>query len=141
MPNDAVPFETRAPDFSCHPVAANIGSREILEFLATIYIAAGDRGSLAVREVEGRRQNRRRAPFAFRTNRLPSLHDRPTVIPASSNTVDHLPGFPANIANPQITCGPIKAHTPRIAQAVGPDFGPRPRRVHERIVGWHRVRL
>src|SRR5438552_8269622 len=103
MPEDVIiPVEARAPDLARHPVAANIGADQLLEALAAVNVAAGDGGALAVREGEGRRENRGRAALAVRSYRLRALHYRPAVVAAAAHVVDHLPQLPADIADPQV---------------------------------------
>src|SRR4029453_14925005 len=87
------------------------------------------------------RQDRGGPAPARRPPRLPALHDRPAVVAAALNAVDHLPQLPADVADPQVAGDAVEAHAPGIAEAVGPDLGPRSGGLEEWIVGRDRVGL
>ena len=57
-----------------------------------------------------------------------AFHDAPAVIAAALDQLDHFPEILADIADPGLAGVGIEAEPPRIAKAVGPDFGPRARR-------------
>ena len=128
------PSKLRGPELARHPVAADVGAGEVLEALAAVDVAAGDGGGLGVREGEGRRQDRRRAALALGLDRLRAFHDRPAVVAALLDAVDHLPQLPADVADPQVAGRAVEAHPPGVAEAVGPDLRPGVRRLDERVV-------
>ena len=100
--DDFVAVEAGGPDAARFPVAADVGALQFREPLAAVDVAAGDAGRLGVREGEIRRQDRRRAALAFGMNRLRAFDDAPAVVAALLDPVDHLPQFPADIADPQV---------------------------------------
>src|ERR1019366_8823875 len=120
VPNDFVAVEAGAPDFARHPVAAQVDAGEFLQTFATVDIPAGDGGRLGVGKVQGRGDDRRGAAFAFGAHRLRAFHDRPAIVAAFLDAIDHLPLLPADIADPEIAGRAIEAHAPGIAEAIGP---------------------
>ena len=88
-----------------------------------------------------RRQNRRRTRLAVRFYRLRAFHNAPAIVAAPFDAINHFPQLPTDICQPQRAGLPIETHPPRVAEAVGPDFGTRAGRVHERIVGRYAVGL
>src|SRR5688572_11636183 len=72
---------------------------------------------------------------AIGSDGLPSaFHDAPAIFPASFNPVHHFPQLPPDVRRPQSSRYRVKAHSPRIAKTVCPDFGPCIRCTHEWIV-------
>src|SRR5262249_21566232 len=140
-PGDLVLIKARPPQLARYPVAADIGADQVLELLAVVDVAAGDGRRLGVRKAQRRRQNRRRPAPAFGANLLRPFHDRPAVVAAALDAVNHLPQLPADVADPEIAGGRVDAHAPGVAEPVSPDLRPGPRRFHKWIVGGHGVSL
>src|SRR5262249_25848040 len=124
--DDPAVVELRGPQPAGHPVAADIVANQLRQPLAAVDEAAGDRGRLGVREVEVRRQDRRRAAPGVGPDRLPPFHDRPAVVAAALYAIHHLPQLPADVADPQLAGLAVEAHLPGVAEAVGPDLRPGP---------------
>src|SRR5439155_22619435 len=57
------------------------------------------------------------------------------------NAVDHLPAFPADVADPQVAGGRVEAHAPGVAETVRPNLGARLRRLEEGVVRRHGIRF
>ena len=50
------------------------------------------------------------------------LDNVPTVVAATDDVVDLLPGVLADVGRPQLASGGIEVEPPRVAEAVGEDF-------------------
>ncbi len=137
---DFVTLKARAPDFARDPVAAYIVARQTGEFFTAVNVASRDGCGFGVRKGQIRRQNRGRSALAFGPYGLRSLHDGPAVVAAALDAIDHLPKFPADVADPQIAGRTVKTHAPGIAKAVSPYFGPCFGRINKGIIGGNRVR-
>ena len=125
MRDRLVAVESRTPHAASLPIAANVTAGQLLEPLAAIHVAADDRASVGVRVGKVGRNDRRRAALGVGINRLRALHDAPAIVAPFLDSVDALPQFPTDIADPQIARLPVEAHPPRISQAVGPHFAAR----------------
>ncbi len=88
-----------------------------------------------------RRQDRRRPSPAFDVHRLRALHHAPAVVAPALDLVDHLPQFPADVADPEVAGGVVDAHPPRVAEAERPDLGTHAGDSDERIIGRDAIRL
>src|SRR5438067_9263845 len=88
MPGDFVALEAGAPQLARDPIAADISAGQVLEPLAVVNVAAGDRGRFGVRKIECRWQNRCGAALCFRPDLLPAFHDRPAIVAAALHAVD-----------------------------------------------------
>src|SRR5262249_13407471 len=84
--------------------------------------------------LDDRRQDGGWAAFPVGPEWMGAFHDRPAVIAALLNQVDHLPQVLAHFAAPEVAGFLVEAVAPRLAQAVGPDLGPRAIHPDERII-------
>ena len=116
----------KAPDLAGVVVAVDVMSVEVLQSRAVIRQSVGDRRGLGVRHLDCRRQDGSRPARPLRVGRLPAFHHALAVVAATLDAIEHLPQFPADIANPQIAGLAIEAHPPRIAKTVRPDLAAAP---------------
>src|SRR5471030_3032258 len=79
-------------------------------------------------------EDRRRPLLAFRAKGIIPFHDRPAVVAALFDLVDHLPQILADFAAPEIAGLAVEAVTPQLSQAVGVDFVASALGVDERVV-------
>ena len=93
-----------------------------------IHVSTGDRRGLRMRVRDDRFRDRGEQVGPVGFDRLAGLKRGPTVIPAAADEMHHLPQFPADVAAPQVALHAVETHPPRVAQAIGPEFGPRRRR-------------
>src|SRR5437867_3915907 len=70
-----------------------------------------------------RLENRRRPFLAFGPEIVGAFHDRPAVIAALFDLVDHLPQILADLAAPDVAGLAVEAVAPQLPQAIGVDFG------------------
>ena len=141
VPGDLFAVVPQGPDFAGLVVAVDVGSRELRQALAVVHKAAGDRGGLTVMMSDDGGRDRRGTGAALGEQNIVPFRRAPTVIAASFDEMDLLPLLPAHIAAPEVACGPVKTHFPRVAQPVGIDFGPRLRRCEKRIAGGDAIGL
>ena len=88
-----------------------------------------------MRVINDRRQDGCWTTSPFGMRRLVSFHHGPAIIAPPFNPIEHLPAFPADIADPQIAGLAIETHPPGISQSIRPNFAPRPGAAHEGIFG------
>lgn len=71
--------------------------------------------------------------------RLAAVHDAPAAVVASSYAAHPLRPLESDVADPQFTRDPVKAHLPGIAEAEGEDLAASPGDGEQRIIGRNRV--
>src|SRR5688500_13467616 len=89
--------------------------------------------------LDDRLQDRRGPAFTFRPEVVVAFLDRPAVVAALFDLVDHLPQVLTDFAAPAIARLAVEAEAPQLPQAVGVDFPMGALHVHERIVLRHAV--
>src|SRR5262249_13614485 len=141
VPGHLLAVVAHPPDPAGVEVAVEVGPREVLQALAAVDVAARQAAELGVRVFEDGRQDRRRPLLAVRAEGVVALHDRPAVVAALLDAVDHFPQVLPDLAAPQLTRLAVEAELPRLPQAVGPDLRAGAFGANERVVLRHAVRL
>ncbi len=127
------------PDPASGPVTVDVGPDQAGQAGAAIHPAAGNRASLAVRVLGGRRQDRVGARLPARQKNMAALRETPAVISALLDQVHLLPKVLPVLADPELARGAVVAQPPGVAQAVGPQLGPGAVAIDERVVPGHAV--
>jgi hypothetical protein len=136
----AIALKAGGPQSACLPVAKEVSAAQLGEALAAIDPAAGDAAGNRVRQRDQRRADRR-WPDRVRLDRLRAFHCRPAVVAALLDAVDHLPQFPADVADEQLAGLAVEAHAPGIAEAIRPNLRTSARQLYERVVSGNGIRL
>ncbi len=74
-------------------------------------------------------------------DRLASLHDAPTVVTSTFDSVNDLAHFPPDIGRQQVTGLRIEGNFPRIPKPIGPDLASNIVLTYKRIVRRNPIRL
>src|ERR1700744_1706541 len=129
--------ESHRVDLRLAVVAEQVAAVERREGGVADDVAADDR-AVAV-AVLGDERGPDRAGGGARLEAVIALEDAPPVVGsgavARTGEVDLLLGVLADIADDQVPRAPVKGEAPRVAQPVGPDLGPPPRLMRERVAG------
>src|SRR6185312_14204404 len=99
-PGHSLAVPAQPPDAPRLVIAVDVDADQLLQATPAIDISPRDRGRLRVRMLDHRRQDRRRAAFRVSEDRLMPLDDAPAVVAAALDSVNHLPQFPADVADP-----------------------------------------
>src|SRR5262249_9634635 len=110
------------PDFAGVEITVNVSAFQLLQPLAVVDVAAGERAELGVVVFDDRLEDGRRPLLAFGAEGVAAFRDAPAVVSALLNLVDHLPQILTDLAAPQIASLLVEAVLPRLTQAVGPDL-------------------
>src|SRR5436305_264413 len=70
-----------------------------------------------------------------------AFSNRPAIVAARLDSIDHFPLFPAHVADPKIPGRPIETHPPRVAQAKRIDFRTRARNSQKWVISGNGVRI
>jgi len=128
------------PDASGQVIAINIGAGQFGQPGAYIKPAAGDARRLRMRVSDDGRDDRAGAWHRVRFHGLRAFGDRPTVITAAFNAVDHFPHFPTDIARPEVGGAGAEGNLPRVPQSIGPDLAAGSRGADKRVVTRNSIR-
>ena len=85
-------------------------------------------------------QNRRGTADRGGLDRLSAFRDRPAIISATFDPINHLPTFPTHVAGPKFGRAGFERKFPWVAQAVGPDFAAGARSADKGIVRRNSIR-
>ena len=130
------------PKLAGLPVAIHVSAAQFGQFPTVIDHTAGNAGGFAVRQRNERLQNGTRTWFEVRAHMsVRPFGDRPAVVAARLDAIDHFPLFPAHVPHPKIAGCPVKTHPPRIAQTKRINFRARAGNLEKRIVRRDRVRV
>ena len=92
-----------------------------------------------MRQGDVRGPDRRGSPLGVGPYVAGAFFDRPAIITAGTNPVNHFPSFPADIPDPQIAGRRVKTHPPRVAKPIGINLGPSAVQVDERVIRRDRI--
>src|SRR5262245_45853589 len=102
----------QSPDATRIEIAIKIGAFKLFQALAVINEPAGDAAKRGVIVLDDWLEDRRRPLFSLRPKRMSTFLDRPAVVAALFNLVDHLPQILADFAAPKITRLTVEAVAP-----------------------------
>src|SRR5262249_19631910 len=122
------------PDLAGGPVAVDVGADQLGQPGAAVDPAAGERAGLAVRVLGGRWGDRVRARLALGMEDVAPFGDTPAVVGPLLDQVSLLPQVLPILGDPELARWVVIAQPPRVAQTVGPQLGPGPLAIHERVV-------
>ena len=125
---------TETPNPASIVVPIDILSDEFRQTATPVNETTGDGTEIRVRMLDNGFEDRCGAVPAFRSERMRSLFDAPTIVSSRLNKIDHLPKVLSNLTGPKISRCEIKIHLPYLAQAISPDFRARLLPSHKGII-------
>src|SRR5262245_1459550 len=139
MPERALAVVFHSPDPAARVVSVNVGAVQLGKLASPVDDAAGERPELGVMMLDGGRHVRRGALLSVEIERVAALEDAPAVVFAGPHEMRRFPEVLPVVPHPDLSALGIDAHSPRVAQPVGPYLRARPGHLHERVVRRHRV--
>src|SRR5205807_514480 len=114
---------------------------QLREFLAVVNKAAGEGARLGVVMLDRGWRHKVRPLGTVRIKRMAPFGHAPTIVVPPLDEKGLLPQILAILAHPQVPGLAIDRHSPRVAQAQGPDLRPSPLDTYERIVARNGIGL
>jgi hypothetical protein len=129
------------PNATSVEITIDVRAAQLRNSLAVINEATCNGAEVAVRMLDDRLQDRRRPALALRAKVVIPFLDRPAVVAAFHDLVDHLPQILADFAAPAVSRLAIEAEAPQLPETIGVDLRMSALHVHEGIALRHAVAL